>query len=154
MKHRHTKSISKCDKGFSLIELLVVLAIVAILTVVGVPSYSDHVRAQKRNVSKVHLLDIVSRQNQYLADNRQYASNLTFLGFSNETYGITKNGKHTAADSSEAIYVISLANTSNYTYSVVATPVNQQSQDNGCGTLSITSGGLHSASGDNAYSCW
>jgi type IV pilus assembly protein PilE len=145
---------AKREKGFSLVEILVVVTIVAILTAVAVPSYSEHVRKQKRNFSKVQLHDIINRQNQYLADNRQYANNLTLLGYSSATYGITGNGSYVAADSTEAIYTIGLTNTSNYTYTVIATPVNSQASDSACGTLSITSAGAYSATGSHGNDCW
>lgn len=144
----------KRETGFSLVEILIVITIVAILAAVAVPSYTEHVRKQKRNFSKVQLHDVINRQNQYLADNRQYATNLTLLGYASSTYGITANGTYVAADSAEAIYTIGLSNTSAYAYTVVATPVNGQTSDSACGTLSITSGGAYSASGSHGSDCW
>lgn len=62
------------ERGFTLIELMIVVAIVAILAAVGYPSYRDHVARSQRSQGQQFLADIAQRQEQFLLDRRQYGS--------------------------------------------------------------------------------
>jgi type IV pilus assembly protein PilE len=64
------------NRGFTLIELMIVVAIVAILAAVGYPSYRNHVAKGQRSAGQQFLSDIAQRQEQYLLDRRQYATTL------------------------------------------------------------------------------
>jgi len=64
------------NRGFTLIELMIVLAIVAILAAVGYPSYRNHVAKGQRSAGQQYLSDVAQRQEQYLLDRRQYATTL------------------------------------------------------------------------------
>jgi type IV pilus assembly protein PilE len=60
--------------GFSLIELMVALAIIAILAAIALPSYRQYVIRSHRRAAQTSLMDIASRQHQYFVANRAYAS--------------------------------------------------------------------------------
>ena len=62
--------------GFTLIELMIVVAVVALLAAIGYPSYRDHVARGQRSQGQQFLSDIAQRQEQYLLDRRQYATAL------------------------------------------------------------------------------
>ncbi len=62
--------------GFTLIELMVVVAILAILMAIAIPNYNDYLRRGYRAAGQQFLLDVAQRQEQYLLDNRQYATAL------------------------------------------------------------------------------
>lgn len=66
-------------KGFSLIELMMVIAIIGILASIALPAYKEHVIKSNRAVAEQFLMDVAQRQEQYLLDNRQYAANLAAL---------------------------------------------------------------------------
>lgn len=72
------KFIFRSD-GFTLIELMITVAIVAILAAVAYPSYQEHVRKGFRAAAQEHLMDIAHRQQQYFIDNRSYAADLATL---------------------------------------------------------------------------
>lgn len=58
--------------GFSLIELMVVVAVIGILAGVGFPSYQQYVRKGNRSSAQQLMLEIASKQAQYILDARQY----------------------------------------------------------------------------------
>ena len=64
----------RCERGFTLIELMIVVAVVAILAAVGYPSYRDHIARGQRSQGQQFLSDIAQRQEQFLLDVRRYAA--------------------------------------------------------------------------------
>jgi type IV pilus assembly protein PilE len=64
----------RTSRGFTLIELMIVVAIIALLAAVGYPSYRTHVAKGQRSAGQQFLADISQRQEQYLLDRRQYAT--------------------------------------------------------------------------------
>ncbi len=70
-------------RGFTLIELIIAVAIIGILVAIAVPSYQNHLRKGRRAEAMSFLTQVSQRQQQYLLDARTYAfgaSALTDLG--------------------------------------------------------------------------
>lgn len=69
--------------GFSLVELMVVVAIIGILGAIAIPSYNSYVRKANAAAAKAVLLDIAQKQSQYLQVSRSaYAGTTAALNFS------------------------------------------------------------------------
>jgi type IV pilus assembly protein PilE len=68
------------SRGFSLIELMIVVAIVAILGTIAYPSYQQYVLTSHRVEAKKMLLDAANRQETYFMDFNRYASSIADLG--------------------------------------------------------------------------
>ena len=66
--------------GFTLIELMIVVAIIGILAAVAYPSYQDHIRKGNRSAAQAFMMDVAQRQQSYLLNNRSYATSLAALG--------------------------------------------------------------------------
>lgn len=64
------------NTGFTLIELMIVIAILAIITAVAVPSYTQYTHRAIRSRGQQFLMDVAQRQEQYFLDQRQYGTAL------------------------------------------------------------------------------
>lgn len=71
--------------GFTLIEVMIVVAIIGILAMIGIPSYERYVIRSNRAVAKQFMLSVASKQEQYLLDARQYATTVSALGLTPPT---------------------------------------------------------------------
>lgn len=67
-------------RGFTLVELLIVITVVAILAAIAVPSYGNYIRKANRSAAQQYMLDVANRQQQILMENRQYAATLAATG--------------------------------------------------------------------------
>lgn len=71
----------KSQKGFTLIEVMVVVVIVAILASISIPSYREYVIRSHRRAAQAAMLEIANQQLQYFVANRAYATTVAELGY-------------------------------------------------------------------------
>jgi type IV pilus assembly protein PilE len=74
-------------RGFTLIELMITVAIVAVISAVALPSYLEHVRRSTRTEVQSYLQAVVTRQNQFLVDSRSFTTDLAVLAVPLSTSG-------------------------------------------------------------------
>ncbi len=75
--------------GFTLIELMVVVAIIAVLAGVAFPSYQSYMRRSNRADAQQLMLNIANREQQYIIDARQYTSTIGAGGLNIASQGWT-----------------------------------------------------------------
>ncbi|MET0983015.1 MAG: type IV pilin protein [Telluria sp.] len=113
--------------GVTLVELLVVVAIVGVLSAAAYPAYGRYLLKNNRAAAQVHLMELAQAQSQYMADSRSYAASVTALGMSTP-----------AAVSAKYTIGIRLEDGPPAAFTITATPVGAQLAD---GALSINSAG-------------
>jgi len=141
-------SLLQKARGFTLMELMVVVVVVGILAAIAYPSYQEQVRKSRRSDAKNALADLASRQQQYFADNKTYASTTGALGWKAD--GKSQEGYYSLAITIPAAAIISGVNTA---YVLTATATGAQSSDTKCATFSLTSAGKKTSTG-SSINCW
>lgn len=65
---------SQHSRGFTLIELMIVVVIVGILAAIAIPNYQQYIQRSHRSAAQAEMMDIANRQKQFLLSNRAYVS--------------------------------------------------------------------------------
>lgn len=142
------------QKGVTLIELLIVVVIVAMISAIAYPSYTQHVIETKRTAAASILLQVADRQQQFFMDAKSFSNDLTAIGFAANPLIIADDGRPLAAGDPEAAYSVTLTNVGVTTYTATATPLNGQlTRDTECGALTLTQAGVRGNSG-GGDDCW
>jgi len=81
--------------GFTLIELMISIAIVGILVAIALPSYRQFIIEANRTAAQAEMMDIANIEEQYLLANRSYGDTAT-IGYSLSTE-VAQNYTHTVA---------------------------------------------------------
>lgn len=152
----------KSQLGFTLVELMIVVAIVGILASFAVPSYTDYVVRSKRALAQQLMLEIASKQEQFMLDNKTYANGLNQLGYNGFIIGMDSNGNEvTFSSENELEYAFglwpseTLASGTVVAWELYAFPwAAQGTRDTKCGRLLLDEAGTQDAYYGSSTDCW
>ncbi len=148
-------------KGFTLIELMIVVGIVGIIASIAVPSYMEYVRKGKRADAKVELLRLAQMQESYFVQNLSYAQDLTT--------GAGGLGLGATVESEQGEYTMTISTkvpgdcdgqtggTPCTGYTLTATAGTSQSNDLACKDFTLSNTGVRGVTGAHSATpndCW
>ena len=137
----YLSSVGLRMRGFSLIELMIVLALIATLSLVALPNYQDYVMKVRRLEASMILVQTSQALETYYAKHYAY-----------EDFPASAIPSQSPINSNDKYYAIT-ATLSPSSFLLQATPVGSQLSD-GCAVLSLNQAGVKSASGDQNANCW
>lgn len=121
----------KFSRGFTLVELLIVIVILGILTAVAYPSYRDYVDRGKRPEAKAALLQIATNQERHYLQNNTFTTDMTKLGFSTASNYETGSGA----------YIVDVTSADATGYEAIATFQGDGNEADKCKTFEINAAG-------------
>lgn len=130
------------QQGFTLIEIMIVVAIIGILAAIAYPSYDEYVKRGNRTEGQAFLSDVAARQERYFSQNNAYitaVANIAKLGLSSAS---SPTGKYTVGFAGGG---------GGYTLTA-----NNQFSDAKCATLTLNALGVRGSSGSRSDNndCW
>jgi type IV pilus assembly protein PilE len=140
---------SRKSAGFTLIELVVSMVIVAIIAAIAIPSYSNYALQSHRTDAKTALLDLASLEERYFSINNSYTATAANLGYTAFPQSV-----------GSGYYTVNVTNvnpptlTTPATYTLTATAIGNQLKDTQCLTFQLTQQGVQTATPDPNNSCW
>lgn len=124
------------SRGFTLIELVIAIVVVAVLVSVALPAFFDSIRKSRRSEAFAALSALQQAQERWRANNSQYTTNLTGLPTD------TPPGLGLAATTPTGYYTISIvsADPTSYEATAIANSGTSQAKDANCAKLGVMMG--------------
>ena len=133
--------MNRMIRGFTLIELMIVVAILAIVVAIGYPAYRDQVMKGRRAEGMGELLELADRLERYYSGNGTY-NGATLGPDADDVYELTTE---------KGNYTLGITTATTTLFTITAAPNGPQGDDK-CGTFTLTSTGQKSATGGG--DCW
>jgi type IV pilus assembly protein PilE len=128
-------------RGFTLIEVMIVVAIIAIIAAVALPSYFDSVRKARRADAYSALTKAQQAQERFRANNTSYGSG--FINVTAATFAASSPGSNATFDSADGYYTVDITanSTTGYTLVAWAKAGTSQVKDSSCQCLQMVASG-------------
>jgi len=146
-------AMNRQHKGFSLVELMVTVAVVATIAAVAIPSYRQYVMRASRADATAALLRLASNQERFYLQNNTYASDAEMGDAPPDGLGM--------AGTERGFYALSIESddlTARYLAKATVAVGEDQEDDTDCVEFSVNEQGLRAAEnsdgGDNTDRCW
>lgn len=141
-------------RGFTLIELMVAVVVIAIIAAVGFPSYQEYIRRGKRAEGKAHLMRAAQQMERYYSLNNCYPSNTATCGSAASSAAaltaVSVNA-HSGDSVASSAYNLTVTTTPQ-AYTLTATPT---FTDTKCGNLTLSNTGAKAKTGTETQQyCW
>ncbi|WP_275097935.1 type IV pilin protein [Sedimenticola hydrogenitrophicus] len=135
-------------RGFTLIELMIVVAVIGILAAIAYPSYQEYVRKARRADAQAALLELTQFMERFFTVNSRFVN----TDNSQVVLPFTESPKDGGTKYYDLQFVAGTATTT--TYTLEAVPKNAMAGD-GCGSLRVNQAGVKSRTGSmSADQCW
>ncbi len=159
MKHHNLKRsvTGKRTHGFTLIELMIVVVVIAIVVSVAYPSYSESVRKSRRSDAKSALLEAANRQELFFSNFNTYTT--VVVPAASPCAGTACGLNFGSTSSPEGYYTISVSAANNTSFLLTASRMAGTSQEEDkCGNFRLTNTGAQTitseSGGMTAAKCW
>lgn len=141
-------------RGFSLIELMIALAVIGVLAAVAVPSYQGYMRSAYRAEARIALQEAAQWMERHFSMTQTYAT--TSQGGTIDNAALAAAGLAVTPRAGTVRYNISFsAGPTATTYTLQAVPTGRQTADSACGTLTLTNLQVRGISGTGSVAdCW
>jgi type IV pilus assembly protein PilE len=136
------------EGGFTLIELMITVAIAAILGTIAMTSYTSQIQKSRRTDGRSAVMDLAGREEKLFSTVNAYSATPSQLGyFANpDSFPVNVGSNY---------YSITVTNPTPNTFLITATAINAQAKDTRCATLSVDNFGLQTSTGtDTVAACW
>ncbi|MDP9010029.1 MAG: prepilin-type N-terminal cleavage/methylation domain-containing protein [Pseudomonadota bacterium] len=142
-------------RGFTLVELMITVVVLAIIVGVALPAYTQQMHKARRSEARNALLDLAGREERWLSVANSYSQNTADVGYTGAWPVTTTNGYYQVTVAAPDPAALNPANPS---YIITATAVGAQATDTACATFSVNQLGQQVASTSapavNTATCW
>jgi type IV pilus assembly protein PilE len=124
-------------RGFTLIELMITVAVIGILSAIALPSYFAYIQKSRRTDAKNAVLDLASREERYFSINNAYTAGGAALGYAQLPLAVNASGS--------SFYTLSVTvSASPPGFVATATPTGSQARDTACHAFRVDQAGVQS----------
>ena len=152
------------DRGFTLVELIVAMVILATLAAIAIPSYNSYVLKSHRTEAKSALMDAASLEERFFSTSNTYSTIPTDLGYGAAGTPFQVGTGYYNISSITVTLAVAPSGASpggtpaTYLITAVPNPASMQVSDTACAVFTINSAGqqtaLNSGGVDNTANCW
>lgn len=135
------QALNKTQQGITLIELMIVVAIIGIIAAFAIPGYNDSVRKGNRTEARAVVTEAAARQEKRFSQSFAYTQDMTDLGYGANPF-ITENGRYSVAATGTAT-----------TFTITATARGDQVDDN-CDGFALDHLGQRTVTEGTVADCW